>query len=243
MAGQQQQQYRNTPLTQPDITAAPSVATTPQQFTAGRVDASGQVSALQSLSNSFGGFFQNLNSTAARVNQTVEQGRLANIERENAALEKQGIADYAAGKAPNAVADGRESYHAAYQQAFAQNHASEMTEELAARLRSMPQDGSVDPAAVAKQVSKDFFGTGTGDVDFDAALAGRYAPAAQSMIGQAKEHIAQTQEQNQTVEILNAAANQINSPPWDERGRFRHACAAGGRSNAWQPRVVRQDDR
>lgn len=212
MAGQQQQQYRNTPLTQPDITAAPSVATTPQQFTVSHVDASGQVSALQSLSNSFGGFFQNLNSTAARVNQTVEQGRLANIQRENEALEKQGIADYTAGKAPDAAADGREAYHAAYQHAFAQNHASEMAQELAARLRSMPQDGSVDPAAVAKQVSKDFFGAGTGDLDFDAALAGRYAPAAQSMIAQAKEHIAQTQEQNQTVEIQNAAANQINSP-------------------------------
>ncbi|VVE10446.1 hypothetical protein PIN31115_02589 [Pandoraea iniqua] len=212
MAGQQAQSFRPQNLPDLNITAAPSVEVTPEKFTAGRVDGSGQASAFQSLSNSFGNFFQGLNSAASRVNQTVEQGRLTNIQRENEALAKQGAADFAVGKAPDETANGRESYHAAYQQAFAQQHADEMSQELAARLRDIPQDGSVNPNDVAKQVAKDFMGSGTGDVDFDAALAGRFAPVAQSMVAQKNEQIAQTQEQNQTLTIQNSAADQINSP-------------------------------
>ncbi|CAG9233796.1 conserved hypothetical protein [Burkholderia gladioli] len=212
MAGQQAQTFRPQNLPDLNATAAPSVEVTPQRYTAGQVDPSAQVSAIQSLSNAFGGFFQNLQGDAQRVNATVEQARQTDIQRENEALAKQGQADYAAGRTPDPTADPRESYHAAYQQSFAQNQASEMQQELAARLRDMPQDGSVNPSDVAKGVWKDFYGSGTGDRDFDATLAGRFAPAAQTMVAQASEQVAQTQEQNQSLEIQNSAANQINSP-------------------------------
>lgn len=212
MAGQQAQTFRPQNLPDLNATAAPSVEVTPERYTAGHVDPSAQVSAIQSLSNAFGGFFQNLQGDAQRVNATVEQARQTDIQRENEALAKQGQADYAAGRTPDPAADPRESYHAAYQQSFAQNQASEMQQELAARLRDMPQDGSVNPSDVAKGVWNDFYGAGTGDHDFDSTLAGRFAPAAQTMVAQASEKVAQTQEQNQALEIQNSAANQINSP-------------------------------
>lgn len=212
MAGQQAQSFRPEDLPQQNNTAAPSVTTTAEQFTAGHVDASGQASAFQSLGNAFGGFFKNLSNATQNVGDTIQQARLTQIQRENEALAKQGQADFAAGKAPDEQANTRESYHSAYQQSFAQNQAGEMNQELAARLRDMPQDGSVNPEDIAKQVAKDFYGSGTGDVDFDSALAGRYAPAAQAMVAQKQEQIAQTQEQNQTLEIQNAAYTQINSP-------------------------------
>ncbi|AOJ72246.1 MULTISPECIES: hypothetical protein [Burkholderia] len=214
MAGQQQQQFRNAALALPelDATAAPGVTTTRAQATAARVDASGQVSAIQSLANSFGGFFGNLQGDLQRINAATEQARVADIHKENEALAKQAQADQAAGRAPDEAHANRESYWNAYQQSFAQNQAFEMQQELSARLREMPKDGSVSPEDVAKGVWKDFYGAGTGDADFDSALVGRFGPAAQTMVAQASEQVAQTQEQNHALEIQNSANAQINSP-------------------------------
>ncbi|WP_322033193.1 hypothetical protein [Paraburkholderia sp. J76] len=212
MAGQQAQTYRRTQLPDPNDSAAPSVSTTPEQETAGRVDATAQASAMQSLSNAFGGFFQNLQGDLQRVNSATEQARVVGIHQENEALAKQGTADQAAGRTPDAAVSNRESYWNAYQQSFAQNQAFEMQQELAQRLRDMPQDGSVSAADVAHGVWKDFYGTGTGDRDFDSALVGRFTPAAQTMVAQANEQVAQTQERNQALEIQNSADAQINSP-------------------------------
>ncbi|WP_175888331.1 hypothetical protein [Burkholderia contaminans] len=212
MSGQQNQSFRPINLPGLDVTAAPGVTTTRAQATAARVDASGQVSAIQSLANSFGGFFGNLQGDLQRVNAATEQARVADIHKENEALAKQAQADQAAGRAPDEAHANRESYWNAYQQSFAQNQAFEMQQELSKRLREMPKDGSVLPEDVAKGVWKDFYGAGTGDTDFDSALVGRFAPAAQTMVAQASEQVAQTQEQNHALEIQNSANAQINSP-------------------------------
>ncbi|OXJ32676.1 hypothetical protein CFB82_20030 [Burkholderia sp. HI2714] len=214
MTGQQQQTFRDGAARLPtlDVTAAPSVQTTSAQAVAPRVDASGQVAAMQSLSNSFGNFFGNLQGDLQRVNAATEQARVADIHKENEALAKKAQADQAAGRTPDELYTNRESYWNAYQQSFAQNQAFDMQQELSKRLREMPQDGSVNPQDIAKQVWKDFYGAGTGDQDFDSALVGRFAPAAQTMVAQATEQVAQTQERNQALEIQNSANAQINSP-------------------------------
>ncbi|WP_249175967.1 hypothetical protein ACSC95_07390 [Burkholderia vietnamiensis] len=212
MSGQQNQSFRPINLPGLDVTAAAGVTTTRAQATAARVDASGQVSAIQSLANSFGGFFGNLQGDLQRVNAATEQARVADIHKENEALAKQAQADQAAGRAPDEAHANRESYWNAYQQSFAQNQAFEMQQELSTRLRDMPKDGSVSPEDVAKGVWKDFYGAGTGDADFDSALVGRFTPAAQTMVAQASEQVAQTQEQNHALEIQNSANAQINSP-------------------------------
>ncbi|AOK28885.1 MULTISPECIES: hypothetical protein [Burkholderia] len=212
MAGQQQQAFRDQRLPSLDVVAAPSVQTTPAHSVAARVDASGEVSALNSLANSFGSFFGNLQGDLQRINAATESARVADIHQENEALAKKAQADQAAGRAPNPEHANRESYWNAYQQSFAQNQAFAMQQELSKRLREMPQDGSVNPQDVAKEVWKDFYGAGTGDQDFDSALVGRFAPAAQTMVAQATEQVAQTQERNQALEIQNSANAQINSP-------------------------------
>ncbi|AIO69260.1 hypothetical protein [Burkholderia oklahomensis] len=214
MSGQQEQQYRNQASRLPslDVTAAPSVQTTPAQAVAPRVDASGQASAMQALSNSFGGFFSNLQGDLQRVNAATEQARVADIHQENEALAKKAQADQAAGRTPDEAFANRESYWNAYQQSFATNQAFDMQQELSQRLREMPLDGSVSAQDVAKGVWKDFYGAGTGDHDFDSALVSRFAPAAQTMVAQANEQVAQTQEKNQALEIQNSANAQINSP-------------------------------
>ncbi|KVU68939.1 hypothetical protein WK72_14545 [Burkholderia ubonensis] len=214
MSGQQEQQYRNQASRLPalDATAAPSMQTTQAQAVAPRVDASGQVSAIQALSNSFGGFFSNLQGDLQRVNAATEQARVADIHQENEALAKKAQADQAAGRAPDEAFTNRESYWNAYQQSFAANQAFDMQQELAQRLREMPLDGSVSAQDIAKGVWKDFYGAGTGDHDFDSALVSRFMPAAQTMVAQANEQVAQTQEKNQALEIQNSANAQINSP-------------------------------
>ncbi|KVD43400.1 hypothetical protein WK57_11240 [Burkholderia ubonensis] len=212
MAGQQAQSYRSSRLPSLDVTAAPSMQTTPAQAVAPRVDASGQASAMQALSNSFGGFFSNLQGDLQRVNSATEQARVADIHQENEALAKKAQADQAAGRTPDEAFANRESYWNAYQQSFATNQAFDMQQELSQRLREMPLDGSVSAQDVAKGVWKDFYGAGTGDHDFDSALVSRFAPAAQTMVAQANEQVAQTQEKNQALEIQNSANAQINSP-------------------------------
>ncbi|MCA8128652.1 hypothetical protein LGM75_20075 [Burkholderia multivorans] len=212
MSGQQNQSFRPMNLPALDVTAAPSTQTTPAYSVAPRVDASGEVSALNSLANAFGSFFGNLQGDLHRINAATEAARTADIRQENEALAKQAQADQAAGRAPDPEHVNRESYWNAYQQSFAQNQAFEMQQELSKRLREMPQDGSVNPEDIAKEVWKDFYGAGTGDHDFDAALVGRFAPAAQTMVAQATEQVAQTQERNQALEIQNSANAQINSP-------------------------------
>ncbi|WP_064297886.1 hypothetical protein [Ralstonia solanacearum] len=210
MAGQEERSFRTTPSYEtPQVNPASSESTGGYRPTAATVQGNG--AALQALGNVFGNFFGNTARQVEQVGDILNHAQMVQTERENKALAEQAGVDQKTGKTINPAYADRQAYYGAYQTSAADAHAFDMGQKLEAQMREMPMDGSVDPKAYAEDFYKKEIGTGTGDRDFDNRLLYTYAKQADAVVAHYNERVAQTVEQNTTKQILDNAANAMNS--------------------------------
>ncbi|PZQ74915.1 MAG: hypothetical protein DI563_11050 [Variovorax paradoxus] len=179
-----------------------------------------------------GGALSNFFGTAAKTVEDIadieHRESLVEIERQNQARQEQGLADQAMGRERDPGLNQYQAYKGAYDVAVADSTANSMTQDLARKLRDLPNDGSVDPKAEATQYLKDQIGDGTGDPTIDGRMVWSAKQKADALVAQKREQIAQTQESN----IAETIRNDITGKMLSQKG------VTGGQAEAWHAQFL-----
>jgi hypothetical protein len=195
MSGQEARQFTNTPrFSQPDVSPAATVRTNQTDAIAAQVQ--GQGSALSAMGSALSGFFGTAAKTAQEIGDIEHREELVEIERQNKARAEQALADKAMDRPRDADLNRYQAYKGAYDTAVADSTANKLAQDLAIKLRDMPDDGTVDPRAAATEFLKAEIGPGTGDPAIDGRMVYAAKQKADVLVAQKTEHIAQTVESN-----------------------------------------------
>lgn len=227
MSGQQQRGFRTTPeYANTDVNPAARVQTDRAQATAAVVQ--GQGSAFGALGGTLSNFFGTAAKTVEQIGEIEHREDLVEIERQNQARAEQALADRAAGRAPDPKLMQYQAYKGAYDRAVADSTANAMSQDLAVKLREMPNDGSVDPKAAAADFLKEQIGAGTGDAAVDGRMVWATKQKADAMVAQKREVIAQTQESN----IAETIRNDITGKMMSQKG------VTVDQTNVWHGQIL-----
>jgi hypothetical protein len=221
MAGQREQSFRNEDLRSPTVSPAATVRTNQTDAIAAQVQ--GQGSALSGLGSALSGFFGTAAKTAQQIGEIEHREQLVEIERQNKARAEQGLADQAMGRERDSSLDRFQAYKGAYDTAVADSTANKLVQDLAVKLRDIPNDGSVDPRAAATEFLKSEIGPGTGDPAIDGRMVWAAKQKADAMVAQKTEHIAQTVESN----IAQTITNDVTGKMLSQKG------VTTGQTDAW----------
>ncbi|WP_440531797.1 hypothetical protein [Variovorax sp. YR566] len=202
MSGQQARQFTNTQrFGQPEVSAAATVRTNQTDAIAAQVQ--GQGSALGAMGSALSGFFGTAAKTAREIGEIEHREQLVEIDRQNKARADQALADKAMERERDPELNKFQAYKGAYDTAVADSTANKLTQDLAVKLRDLPNDGSVDPRAAATEFLKSEIGPGTGDPAIDGRMVWAAKQKADVMVAQKAEQIAQTVESNIAQTITN----------------------------------------
>lgn len=221
MAGQREQSFRNDAPMSPTVSPAATVRTNQTDAIAAQVQ--GQGSALSAMGSALSGFFGTAAKTAQQIGEIEHREDLVEIERQNKARAEQGLADQAMGRERDSGLDKYQAYKGAYDTAVADSTANKLTQDLAVKLRDLPNDGSVDPRAAATEFLKSEIGPGTGDPAIDGRMVWAAKQKADAMVAQKTEHIAQTVESN----IAQTITNDVTGKMLSQKG------VTTGQTDAW----------
>jgi hypothetical protein len=175
------------------------------------------------MGSALSGFFGTAAKTAQQIGEIEHREDLVEIERQNRARAEQGLADQAMGRERDAGLDRYQAYKGAYDTAVADSTANKLTQDLAVKLRDIPNDGSVDPRAAATEFLKSEIGPGTGDPAIDGRMVWAAKQKADAMVAQKTEHIAQTVESN----IAQTITNDVTGKMLSQKG------VTTGQTDAW----------
>lgn len=210
MSGQEARQFTNTPrFRQPDVSPAATVRTNQTDAIAAQVQ--GQGSALSAVGVALSGFFGTAAKTAEQIGEIEHREQMVEIERQNKARAEAGLADQAMGRERDSSLSQYQAYKGAYDVAVADSTANKMAQDLAVKLRDLPNDGSVDPRAAATEYLKSEIGPGTGDPAIDGRMVWAAKQKADMLVAQKAEHIAQTIESNIAETITNDVTGKMLS--------------------------------
>lgn len=188
---------------------AATVRTDQAQAVAAQVQ--GQGSALNAIGGALSGFFGTAAKTAEQVAEIEHREDLVEIDRQNEARKQQGLADQAMGRERDPGLSQYQAYKGAYDVAVADSTANRLAQDLAVKLRDMPNDGSVDPKAAATEFLKGEIGPGTGDAAIDGRMVWAAKRHADLLVAQKREVIAQTAEANIAETITNDVTGKMLS--------------------------------
>jgi hypothetical protein len=175
------------------------------------------------MGSALSGFFGTAATTAQQIGEIDHREQLVEIERQNKARAEQGLADQAMGRERDSGLDKYQAYKGAYDTAVADSTANKLSQDLAVKLRDLPNDGSVDPRAAATEFLKSEIGPGTGDPAIDGRMVWAAKQKAEAMVAAKTEHIAQTVESN----IAQTITNDVTGKMLSQRG------VTTGQTDAW----------
>ncbi|OUL98764.1 hypothetical protein [Variovorax sp. JS1663] len=221
MSGQRERSFNIGGPRAPEGNPEARIRTDQAQAVAAQVQ--GQGSALGAIGSALSGFFGTAAKTAQQISEIEHHEDLVEIERQNQARAQQGLADQAQGKTRDTELSKYQAYKGAYDTAVADSTANALAQDLAVKLRDVPNDGSVDPKQFATDYLKDQIGPGTGDAAVDGRMVWAAKQRADALVAQKREIVAQTAESN----IAQTITNDITGKMLSQKG------VTTGQTDAW----------
>ncbi|WP_208511950.1 hypothetical protein [Variovorax paradoxus] len=183
---------------------------------------------MSAIGEALSGFFGTAAKTAEQVAEIEHREDLVEIDRQNEARKQQGLADQAMGRERDPGLSKYQAYKGAYDVAVADSTANRLAQDLAVKLRDLPNDGTVDPKAAATEFLKGEIGPGTGDAAIDGRMVWAAKRHADLLVAQKREVIAQTAEAN----IAETITNDVTGKMLNQRG------VTTGQVEAWHGQFV-----